>query len=385
MAIITGLSGNELYCLKQKGLSPGNLVIGNSVFSLGFVGGLASGFKTLAGGEIHQMTEIIKEGRQMAYMRMVEEARRHVGAGVTGVTSQLIFHDANVEYLSIGSAVHRDAGDPPKGDLVFSTSANGQELYCQLDCGFEPVQFVFGNVAYSLGVGGGIMGALRSLKSGEVIEFSDMLNKTRHLALERISHEAKEAGANAVLGIQTTIAPLVGMQEMLMIGTASHHPDLPEQYKDNPITSDLTNEEMWNVIHAGFCPVKLVLGVSVFSVGLAGGIKAMFKSFVRGEIKELTYLIYQARIKAINMIAQDAAGVGADDVVGVKTYVYDLGGGVIELLAIGTAIKKMPSFKVDSKALIPQAIIKDVETFTNKSYWFSATGTTGGASYDVSV
>ena len=53
MAILTGLSGNELYCLKEKGYDPGDLVIGNSVFALGFAGGVASGFKTLAGGEIH--------------------------------------------------------------------------------------------------------------------------------------------------------------------------------------------------------------------------------------------------------------------------------------------------------------------------------------------
>jgi uncharacterized protein YbjQ (UPF0145 family) len=134
--MITGLSGNELFCLNEKGYTPGNLVIGNSVFSLGFVGSLTSGLKTLGGGEIHELTELIREGREMAYMRMIEEARRHVGAGVTGVTNQLIFHDTNVEYLAIGSAVHRD-GESNK-DIPFSTSANGQELYCQLDCGFHP-------------------------------------------------------------------------------------------------------------------------------------------------------------------------------------------------------------------------------------------------------
>lgn len=367
MTIITGLSGNELYCMREKGFEPGNLVIGNSVFALGFVGGIASGLRTIAGGEIHEITSIIKEGRQLAYLRMVEEARRHVGEGVTGVTSQLIFHDSNIEYLAIGSTIHRvGEGKPHAPDHVFSTSANGQALYCQLDCGFEPVQFVFGNVAYALGLAGGIMGSLRSMKSGEVIEYSQMLNKTRHLALQRIAQEAKEAGANAVLGIETLISPLAGIQEMLMTGTASHHPALPDEYMDSPITSDLTNEEMWNVIHAGYCPVKLVLGVSVFSIGIAGGIKAMFKSFVRGEVKELTYLIYQARLKAINMIQEDAVSCGADDVVGVKTYVYDLGGGVIELIAIGTAIKKMPNIKNKSTNLIPQAIIKDTETFTNK-------------------
>jgi uncharacterized protein YbjQ (UPF0145 family) len=269
-----------------------------------------------------------------------------------------------VEYLSIGSTVHREG--ETNDDIPFSTSANGQELYCQLDCGFNPLRFVFGNVAYSIGLGGGVMGVLRSFKQGEVTEFSDMLNKTRHLALERITKEAKDAGANAVLGIQTTIAPLIGMQEMVMTGTASYHPDLPAEYKEAPVTSDLTNEEMWNVVHMGYCPVRLVLGVSVFSVGLAGGLKAMFKSFVRGEIKELTYLIYQARLKALNMVAEDAETYKADDVVGIKTYVYDLGGGIVELLAIGTAIKKMPGMRVSNKALIPQAIIKDTETFTNK-------------------
>jgi uncharacterized protein YbjQ (UPF0145 family) len=363
--MITGLSGNELFCLNEKGYTPGNLVIGNSVFSLGFVGSLTSGLKTLGGGEIHELTELIREGREMAYMRMIEEARRHVGAGVTGVTNQLIFHDTNVEYLAIGSAVHRD-GESNK-DIPFSTSANGQELYCQLDCGFHPLRFVFGNVAYSIGIGGGVMGTLRSLKAGEVVEFSQMLNKTRHLAIERISHEAKEAGANAVLGIQTTIAPLLGMQEMVMTGTASFHEELSPQYSEVPITSDLTNEEMWNVIALGYCPIRLVMGVSIFSIGFAGGLKAMFKSFVRGEIKELTYMIYQARVKALSMIAEDAENFGADEVVGVKTYVYDLGGGMVELLAIGTGIKKMPNMKVHSPLLIPQAIIRDSETFTNRA------------------
>ena len=40
-SIITGLSGNEMYCLQLKGLRPGELVIGNSVHSLGVIGGKA--------------------------------------------------------------------------------------------------------------------------------------------------------------------------------------------------------------------------------------------------------------------------------------------------------------------------------------------------------
>ena len=118
MTIITGLSGNELYCMREKGFEPGNLVIGNSVFALGFVGGIASGLRTIAGGEIHEITSIIKEGRQLAYLRMVEEARRHVGEGVTGVTSQLILNTWQSDQRFIESAkasrMHLTMFSPPQ-------------------------------------------------------------------------------------------------------------------------------------------------------------------------------------------------------------------------------------------------------------------------------
>ncbi|OUC12814.1 MAG: hypothetical protein B0A82_20800 [Alkalinema sp. CACIAM 70d] len=363
MAMITGLSGNEIFCLQKQGLTPGDLVIGNSVISLGLLNSIGSGIKTLIGGEVHPVTQLIHEGRQRAYGRMLAEAKHHGGVGITGVSNDLIFHGTNVEFLAIGSCVHQ-AGAKTE-HLEFSSSADGQALYCQMDCGFTPRQFVFGNVAYSIGVGGGIIGSFRSLARGEIKEFSRIFNETRHLALKRIKAEAREVKANAVVGIQTSILPLAGMQEMVMIGTASYHPVLPEVYRQNPITSDLTNEEMWNLIHQGYMPVQLVLGVSVYSLGLVGGITAFFKSFVRGEIHELTSLIYEAREQALKHIAEDAKRNGADQVVGIKTYVYNLGGGIIEFLAIGTAVKKMSGVGTVSEQLLPQAIIRDQDTFVN--------------------
>src|SRR5579871_5806751 len=217
MAIMTGLSGNEMYCLHQKGLSPGDLVIGNSVFSVGLAGGIGSGLRTLAGGEVTQITSVIHEGRQKSYERMVIEARRHGGIGITGVSNELVQHGTNVEFLSIGSCVHQEGAQAE--ELVFSSSADGQELYCQMDSGFRPVKFVFGNVAYSIGVGGGLMGALKSMARGEVEQYSQVFNQTRHLALERITAEARSVNANAVVGIKTSIIPFQGMQEMVMIGT----------------------------------------------------------------------------------------------------------------------------------------------------------------------
>ena len=47
--IISGLSGNEIYCLALKGFAPAELTVGTSVRSLGFAGSLGSSFQTLAG------------------------------------------------------------------------------------------------------------------------------------------------------------------------------------------------------------------------------------------------------------------------------------------------------------------------------------------------
>ncbi len=78
---MTGLSGNEIYCLAQKGYGPGGIVVGNSVQSLGMIRGITSGLKTLAGGEIGSITQLIVDGRHAAVNRLEEEARQEGARG----------------------------------------------------------------------------------------------------------------------------------------------------------------------------------------------------------------------------------------------------------------------------------------------------------------
>ena len=73
---ISGLSGNEIYCMRLKGFEPVGIVVGNSVRSMGFLGGLTSGMRGIIGGEIPEITQIIHDGRQSAYDRMVAEVKQ---------------------------------------------------------------------------------------------------------------------------------------------------------------------------------------------------------------------------------------------------------------------------------------------------------------------
>ena len=367
MAKVTGLSGNEIFCLALKNYSAGEIVVGNSVNSMGFLGGIGAGLKNMLGGEITQVTAAIHEGRANAFERMSKEARQEGAAGVAGVSSELRSFSGSTEFLFVGSCVHAKG----LAGRFFTSAGDAQELYCHMDAGYMPLQHAFGNIAYSMGVGGGIMGSLKTLVRGEIAEYSNIFNATRHKALERLVAQAKADGANAVVGIRTTILPWMGTHEMLMAGTASRHSALPASADSNPVSSDLTGEELWAMTSLGYAPVKLLMSTSIYSLGVVGGFMAAFKSFTKGEISDLTTLIHDAREIAIDRLKNEADALGAEEVVGVKTYIAEIGNGLVEFMAIGTAVKKMPGFSVQTAALPAQAIIRDKDTWIDGDFGFS--------------
>lgn len=360
--IISGLSGNEIYCLSLKGFAPGELTVGNSVRSLGIAGSVGSSLKTLAGGEIENITAMISEGRHAAIQRMAEEARKHGATGVSGVTSELKTLSGYMEFLSQGTSIGSQGQLP-----FFTSSASGQELYCHLDAGYRPMHFVMGNVAYALGIGRGLIGGLRTMAKGEVREYSEMYNRIRHLALWRMKEEASHIGANAVVDVKIEIRPFgPGVVELLMTGTAAFHP----RFSQGPVppqqvvTSELTGAELWNLAKLGYAPVELVMATSVYSIGLVGGIGTMFSGFVRGELEELTRLIYHARENCLQLIRQEAKGLGAERVVGNRLQIRELAPGLIELIGSGTALRKLDNVTPHSPELITQAIIRDDDALT---------------------
>ncbi|MDA8066253.1 MAG: heavy metal-binding domain-containing protein [Thermaerobacter sp.] len=105
-------------------------------------------------------------------------------------------------------------------------------------------------------------------------------------------------------------------------------------------TSDLTAQEFWLLRSQGYTPVGLVMGNSVFSMGITGGIATALRGLARGELTEYTELMYDARQLALSRMKREADELGADGVVGVDFEVIHHGTDVMEVWAVGTAVKQ---------------------------------------------
>lgn len=360
---VCSLSGNEIFCLQLKGFFPAEIVVGNSVRSLGLAGAIGSGFRTLAGGEVENITSLISDGRHAAIARLVDEARRHGAHGVTGVTTELSSLAGYTEFLSQGTGIV-SGGAPPN---FFTTAASGSELYCHLDAGYTPISFVMGNVAYALGIGRGITGGLSTLARGEVRQYSEMYNRIRHLALFRLRREAAAVGANAVVDVRIDLRPFgPGVVELLMTGTASRHAALVADCRDpsNVTTSELTGAEIFSLAQLGYAPVQLVMATSVYSLGVVGGIGASFAALAKGELKELTELIYGARENCLSLLRAEAQSVAAERVIGNRLQIRELSPGLIEVVAVGTAVRRLAGVAPQSATLPIQAVVRDDDSLT---------------------
>lgn len=106
--------------------------------------------------------------------------------------------------------------------------------------------------------------------------------------------------------------------------------------KRSLFTSDLSVNEFLLVREAGFDPMGLVMGSSIYHIGF------QFAGFRQSqEMTVLTQAMYEARELAMTRMEEEADVLGADGIVGVRLQVnrYEFGADIAEFMAIGTAIK----------------------------------------------
>jgi len=101
-------------------------------------------------------------------------------------------------------------------------------------------------------------------------------------------------------------------------------------------TSDLSVSEFMFVKRAGFDPLGLVIGSSIYHVGIQMGQWSQNQ-----ELTMLSQAMYHARDLAMTRMEEEAAALGADGIVGVRLEVgrYEWGEALAEFIAIGTAVK----------------------------------------------
>jgi uncharacterized protein YbjQ (UPF0145 family) len=90
--------------------------------------------------------------------------------------------------------------------------------------GFRVVRVIgvtFGLIVRSRGLGRNIVAGFRSLAGGEITEYTQLLEQSRHEAISRLTQHAMSLGANAVLsvGFDTSEMSEV-MTEIMAYGTA---------------------------------------------------------------------------------------------------------------------------------------------------------------------
>jgi uncharacterized protein YbjQ (UPF0145 family) len=119
-------------------------------------------------------------------------------------------------------------------------------------------------------------------------------------------------------------------------GLTQHGRERLEQNKRGLFTSDLSVNEFLLVKHAGFEPLGLVVGSSIYHIGYQQS--SWRKS---QEMDVLSQAMYHARELAMTRMEEEAEELGADGIVGVRLDIgqYSWGADMAEFIAIGTAVR----------------------------------------------
>ncbi|AZU61153.1 YbjQ family protein [Neobacillus mesonae] len=83
------------------------------------------------------------------------------------------------------------------------------------------IGMVKGSTVQSKHIGKDFMAGLKTIVGGEIKEYTDMLNEAREKAIERMVDEARNTGANAIVGMRLQSSSVMqGASEIIAYGTA---------------------------------------------------------------------------------------------------------------------------------------------------------------------
>jgi uncharacterized protein YbjQ (UPF0145 family) len=196
------LSVNEFLLVKHAGFEPLGLVLGSSIYHIGFQ--QANWSKNQ---EMGVLTQAMYHARELAMTRMEEEADQLGADGIVGVRLDIGRYEWGAdlaEFIAVGTAVRHRGGElhrAPNG-RPFTSDLSGQDFATLLRSGYRPVGLVMGNCVYHV-AHQGLRAAWRQLgRNQEMPSYTQALYEARELAMERMQAEATELRAVGIVGAQ---------------------------------------------------------------------------------------------------------------------------------------------------------------------------------------
>ncbi len=231
----------------------------------------------------------------------------------------------------------RDANHPGG---VFTSDLTVNEFLLVREAGFEPIGMVVGSSIYHIGF------QQANFRNNEEMQvLSQAMYHARELAMSRMEEEAQSLGADGVVGVRLEVGRYEwgeDLAEFIAVGTAvaARNKGNYRMANGKPFTSDLSGQDFWALLRAGYRPLSLVMGSCVYHVAHQG-----FRQFLRTagqncEMTNFTQALYDARELAMERMQTEAHSAKAEGIVGVHLHEKSHGWGshVIEFFAVGTAV-----------------------------------------------
>lgn len=237
---------------------------------------------------------------------------------------------------------------PGKGG-IFTSDLTVNEFLLVREAGFRPLGLVLGSSIYHVGIQLG-----RWSKNQELDTLSQAMYHARELAMSRMEAEASALGADGIVGVRLEVEFKefgADIAEFIAIGTAvkadgADHGDHAHGWRNNkgkPFTSDLSGQDFWTLIRAGYAPLDMVMGSCVYHIAHQR-MGQVFGNMGRNvEIPQFTQALYDARELAMSRMQAEAEALHAEGIVGVqlRQHSHTWGGHTTEFFAIGTAVRPL--------------------------------------------
>ena len=253
---------------------------------------------------------------------------------------------------------------PGQRTSLFTSDLSVNEFLLVREAGFRPLGLVLGSSIYHVG-----FQARSWSKNQELDKLSAAMYHARELAMTRMEAEADALGADGIVAVRLEIEFKEfgnDIAEFIAIGTAVKADEPPatggtwRNNKNQPFTSDLSGQDFWTLIQAGYAPLGMVMGTCVYHIAHQRFFQAMGNVGQNVEIPQFTEALYDARELAMSRMQSEAEQLRAEGIVGVQllSQSHRWGGHTTEFFAIGTAVRPL---RDDHVIATPQLVLPLVD------------------------